>query len=36
MIPPSRENGTKADISRAYPNVPDATRMGFAKARRFS
>src|SRR5437899_1921761 len=36
MIPPSRANGTNAAISRAYPNVPEATRIGLSSFRRLS
>src|SRR5262249_52421211 len=36
MIAPRRAKGTKAAISRAYPNVPDATRIGLASLRRLS
>ena len=33
-IPPSRCRSTKSTISLAYPNVPDATRIGFGRRRR--
>src|SRR5262245_6266885 len=36
MTPPRGAKGTKAAISRAYPNVPDATRIGLASLRRLS
>lgn len=36
IIPPSFPKSTNACISRAYPNVPEATRIGFANFRRFS
>ena len=36
MMPPSRAKGTNAAISRAYPNVPEATRIGLSSFRRLS
>src|SRR5262249_5741162 len=33
-MPPSLEKSTTPAISRAYPNVPDATRMGLFSWRR--
>lgn len=35
-IPPNWEKSTNACISRAYPKVPEATKIGFLKASRFS
>lgn len=35
MMPPSRANSAKDCISRAYPNVPEATRIGLRKRSRF-
>src|SRR5258708_32231380 len=34
MVAPSREKSTTSAISRAYPNVPDATRIGLRSRRR--